>query len=170
MGNCYNYLKQYDKAIEYYDKVLRLDPDDLNGINNKGVALRDSRRYDEAIQQFQQLRSLGSPKIEVDLKMAYTYEEAGKFFSGQGQQDRAIDYFNRALPLSADKDKLTYFIGVAYSLKRDFPKAIETLERALTLTQKADNKTNIYRTLGNVYQEVGDTQKAQEYLRLAQGG
>lgn len=169
MGNAYNYLKQYDKAIEYYDKVLQLDPDDLNGINNKAVALREARRYDEALQLYQQLRSLGAPKSEVDFKMAYVYEEAGKFYSGQGQQDRAIGYFNQAMPLSKDKDKLTYFIGVAYSLKKDYSKAIEMLEKALSLTEKEENKGNIYRTLASVYQEAGNPEKAAEYARRVQG-
>ena len=169
LGNANNYLKQYDKAIEYYDQVLRLDPDDLNGINNKAVALRDSRRYDEALQLYSQLESLGSPKNELDFKRAYVYEEAGKYYSGQGQQDRAISYFNKAVPLSQDKDKMTYFIGVAYSLKKDYAKAIESLEKALSLTTKPDNKLNVYRTLASVYQEAGNLEKAAEYARLAQG-
>ena len=103
LGNSYNYLKQYGKAIEYYDQVLRLDPDDLNGLNNKSVALRDSRRFDEALQLLNQLRSMGSPKSEVDYKVAYVYEEAGKHYSNLGQQDRAIDYFNKAIPLSKEQ-------------------------------------------------------------------
>ncbi len=167
LGNAYNYLKQYDKAIEYYDHVLQLDPNDLNGINNKSVALRDAHRYDEALQLLDQLRSLGSPKTELDYKVAYVYEEAGKYYSSLGQQDRAISYFEKSIPLSTDKDKMTYFIGVAYSLKKNYPKAIESLEKALSLTVKEDNKVNIYRTLSSVYQEAGNPAKAAEYARLA---
>ncbi len=168
LGNAYNYLKQYDKAIEYYNKVLSLDPNDANAINNTGVALRDAQRYEEAIAQFKQLYAVGQEKSEVDFKLAYAYEEAGKYYSSQGQQDRAIAYFELALPLSKDPDKLTYFMGVAYSIKKEYPKAIAMLEKALSLTEKADNKANVYRTLSSVYQEMGNTEKASEYARLAQ--
>ena len=63
---------------------------------------------------------------------------------------------------------MTYFIGVAYSLKKEYPKAIESLEKALSLTAKEENKLNIYRTLSSVYQEAGDLAKAAEYAKLIQ--
>ncbi|MEL6635878.1 MAG: tetratricopeptide repeat protein [Bacteroidota bacterium] len=169
LGNTYNYLQQYPQAIEYYDRVLQLDPNDVNGTNNKGIALRDAKRFAEAIAHFQQLYALGSPKKEVDLKLAYTYEEAGKHYSGLGQQDRAIGYFQQAMPLSSDRDKLTYFIGVAHSLKKDFPQAIASLEKALSMTEKEENKVNIYRALASVHREAGNPAKAAEYTRRLGG-
>ena len=73
------------------------------------------------------------------------------------------------MPLSSDRDKLTYFIGVAHSLKKDFPQAIASLEKALSMTEKEENKVNIYRALASVHREAGNPAKAAEYTRRLGG-
>jgi len=157
LGNAHTYLKQPQKAIPFYDKVLRLDPNDKDAFNNKGVALRDAGKYADAIQYFSQLTSMGYPQSEVDIKLAYVYEVAGKKASEQGNQDLAIEYFEKGLKIGTEKDKLTYFLGVAYALKNDLPKAISTLENAIRLTEKPENKVNIY----SEYRRYGKCQQVQ---------
>ena len=39
-------MKQY----RYYDKVLKINPNDIDALLNKGLALDELGRYDEAIQ------------------------------------------------------------------------------------------------------------------------
>jgi tetratricopeptide (TPR) repeat protein len=44
--------KSYDDAIKAYDEAIRLDPNDADTRNNKGLALEFQGRYDEAIQAY----------------------------------------------------------------------------------------------------------------------
>ena len=168
LGNAYSYLKDPQKAISFYDKVLSLDTNDKDAVNNKAIALRDVRRFDEALQLTEQMRNLGFPKKEVDFKLAYIYEEGGKHYSTNGNLDLALSYFQKGLQFSPDKDKMTYFMGVTYALKKDYPQAIQHFERALQLTAQESNKVNIYRSLSGLYVEMGDQQKAQQYQQLMQ--
>ena len=41
-------LGNYSRTIEYYDKVLGIDPNDVNALNNKGLALDNLGNNTEA--------------------------------------------------------------------------------------------------------------------------
>lgn len=166
LGNCYTFQGQPLDALPYYKKVLSLDPSDKDGIHNMGVALRDAKNFEQSVAEFKKLYSLGYPKLEVDYKIAYVYEEAGKYYSGIGDQDKAIAYFKQGIALSTEKDKLTYFLGVAYALKKELGKAIETMNEALRITKDENNKINIYRALVGMHQEAGNTAEVQRYNAL----
>jgi len=172
LGNSYTFLKEPQKAIGYYDQVLTFDPNDIDGIHNKSIALREAKQFDQAINFTNRLRNTRYTQNELNIKLAYIYEEAGKHYSAGGDQDRAIQYFNEGLKITADKDKLTYFKGVAYALKKDYSTAIQILEQAVQMTAKEENRINIYRTLSGIYQDAGNLQKAQEYAQRlnASGG
>ena len=43
-------LKMYQEAIEYDDKVIEIDPTHIDALNNKGIALDDLGRSEEAIE------------------------------------------------------------------------------------------------------------------------
>ncbi len=167
LGNAHTYLKEYDKAIGYYGKVLSLDPDDVDAMNNRGIALRDSRKFDQAIQQFEQLRGTGLTDQQINEKIAYTYEDAGKYYSQQKNFQLAISNFEKALPLGNDKAKYTYFLGVAYANLNNFSKATELFTQAVTLADTDDNKANIYDMMSKIQLQLGDEQKATEYQQKA---
>ena len=42
--------KKMMRLIEYYDKVLAINPTFVDALNNKGVILKDLKRYDESIE------------------------------------------------------------------------------------------------------------------------
>ncbi len=168
LGNSYTFLKEPQKALGYYDQVLAFDPNDIDGIHNKSVALREAKQFDKAIKLTNRLRNTRYSQAELNIKLAYIYEEAGKHFSAAGNQDRAIQYFDEGLKITTEKDKLTYFKGVAYALKNDYTTAIQILEQAVQLTAKEENRVNIYRTLSEIYNNAGNIPKAQEYAQRLQ--
>ena len=45
-------LGRHEEAIEYYDRLLAIDPTEVNALNNKGVALAELGKYQEAIEYF----------------------------------------------------------------------------------------------------------------------
>jgi tetratricopeptide (TPR) repeat protein len=51
-GNEYYYKKEFQKAIEWYDKALEIDPNNVNVLYNKGVALGELDKYQETIERY----------------------------------------------------------------------------------------------------------------------
>lgn len=52
LGNCYDYLEQYDKAVEMYNKGLENHPYYYHLHFNKGVSLMRQEKYEEALECF----------------------------------------------------------------------------------------------------------------------
>ena len=53
---------KYDEAIVYYDKALEIKPNDVDALNNKGLALYNLERYEEAITYYEKA-------LEIDPKL-----------------------------------------------------------------------------------------------------
>ena len=41
----YKTIKNYKKAIDCFDKVLQIDPKDINVLNSKGIAYKNLKEY-----------------------------------------------------------------------------------------------------------------------------
>ncbi|MEF7637802.1 tetratricopeptide repeat protein [Bacillus thuringiensis] len=48
-------LERYEKAIECFDKALKLNPDDNGILLNKGIALDQMGKHEEAIEYYNQI-------------------------------------------------------------------------------------------------------------------
>jgi tetratricopeptide (TPR) repeat protein len=49
LGNCYDYLNQYDDAISFFEKVIGIDPFYADAWFNKGVSLKKMGRDKDAL-------------------------------------------------------------------------------------------------------------------------
>ena len=56
-GYAHNNLRQYEKAIEDYDKVLELNPNDASAYIGRGYAYNKLKQYGKAIGLFQSYRA-----------------------------------------------------------------------------------------------------------------
>lgn len=54
LGDCYDYLEQYEKAIEAYNKGLEISPYDYMLHFNKGVSQMNQELYESAMESFKQ--------------------------------------------------------------------------------------------------------------------
>lgn len=64
-------LEKYDEALQYYDKLLAIDPSYVNALNGKGNVLKDLERYNEALQYYD--RALSLDPINVDALNGQTF-------------------------------------------------------------------------------------------------
>lgn len=147
-----SYLKQsdalleqgdYQQALQYYEKALKLDPKNARAWNNKGKALGWLGRDEEAIKSYEKA-------IELDPKYAPTWDNKGWALDRLDRDEEAIICFDKALGLDP-KDAQTWE-GKAMSLGRH-EEAIKSYEKAIELDPK-----NIY---GMVQQERGTARSGQ---------
>ena len=83
--------EEWDKAVQFWSKVMAITPKDANALNHRGMALLQAERYQDAIADFEQIVTLdaGAYHALYYLGMIYKYEikDAGK----------AKTYFQRVL-------------------------------------------------------------------------
>ncbi len=88
MGSLYSDARDYERVLSYYREATNAFPEDsalsLSGHNNRGNALKELGRYDEAEQEFQMAlnvaSSMGSPMLEARI---LTNIASTQFLNGQ---------------------------------------------------------------------------------------
>jgi Tfp pilus assembly protein PilF len=57
-GNCYAVLKQYDKALEFYQRVLNINPNNKDAIRNMAVTYTNTGNTAKAQEYNSRLQSI----------------------------------------------------------------------------------------------------------------
>ena len=104
---CYNQLGQKDKAFEYYQKVMKDQPDDPDLIFNLGLLHEEMEDYDKAIVQFRKAFELNPQDTESILHCAQLYMEIKE------DNLKAIECFESALEADPDNAGIWNNLGIA---------------------------------------------------------
>ena len=97
--------QRYDKAISYFDKVLEIEPNNVDALFNKGRALGQLNRTAEGMSYIEKVL-----EIEPDNVDALGYK--GDYYFSSKQLDKAISYFHKVLkiePQHVDALGVPYF-------------------------------------------------------------
>jgi len=108
LGLAYRSKGDYDRAIKFYQKALKIDlkqlghdhPNVATRYNNMGVAFSRKREYDKAIEYYQKA-------LKIDLKqpgpdhprVAIGYNNIGLAYKRKGNYDKALEYYQKALKI-----------------------------------------------------------------------
>ena len=133
-------------AIAIYERIIKLDPGDVDTRKALAVLYRENGYPDAALEQ---LNAIADVRAE------------------RGQFDAAVEILHEALAFRpADVKSLVNLVEVHKRANRT-EKAVEVLEKELAATPDNVQLLNI---LGNIYFESGDVQKAEEiFTRIVTG-
>ena len=84
--------EQYDKAIDHYTEVLKLNPQQVEVYNNRGNAYRAKGNSDCAIEDY-------NTAIKLKPDYAEAYNNRGNAYRAKGEFDRAIEDHDAAIEL-----------------------------------------------------------------------
>ena len=99
-GEAHRLLEQYQEAIHDYDKSLDLDHSSIWPYHYKGMAYEELEQYELAIQSWEryiEVRLLESANWKNSEQAANAYCNIGFSYIELGQNQKAIDNFNKAL-------------------------------------------------------------------------
>ena len=77
-GNTFYLEGNYVKSLEYFDQILQVDPEYIDVLNNKGLALGKLGRYDEAITWYDKALEIEPENIDVLANKSNAVYELGK--------------------------------------------------------------------------------------------
>lgn len=89
---------KYDEAIQIYDEIIKIDPDNLRGWLNKGSLLEDQGKYNESLVCINEGIRL-APK---DPLIAYAWQQKTRFLGNHGNYTEAIEAYNESIRLNPD--------------------------------------------------------------------
>ena len=158
LGVTYQNLKQFDKAENNFKKALQLDADNSDSLNNYGQFLCDTERAEEADQYF--MKAASNPLYKTP-ELPYT--NAGICARLHQQQDRAAEYFNKALSFNPRIPPALLSMSEISFDKGNYPAARDYLKRYLDVARQTAKSL----WLGiRIEQELGDMNAVSSYALL----
>jgi tetratricopeptide (TPR) repeat protein len=112
---CYQQQKNLDKALEYYQKTLDLDPTNPDAAYNSGLILFSENRVDEALTYFEKALSIKADDPAF-------LEMAGRCYVHQANFEKAIECFEKAKIGYTDTEKIKFLDDLIAKLKEQIKK------------------------------------------------
>jgi tetratricopeptide (TPR) repeat protein len=135
LGMLQSAAKQSAGAVETYRKVLADQPDNWLALRGLGDALLNLGRHKEAIAQYEKALKENPDEVGVLNNFAWVLATSPKDDLRDG--DRAVELATKASKLTDDKEAhILSTVAAAYAETGDFEKALEWIEKALTLANQ----------------------------------
>ena len=164
------------RALKYYKSAAlharQIDNPQILGmiLNNKGVVLKDLKRYDSALQLFEESLVLNR-KANNQRQVRFNLNNIGTVLLAQQKPDEAMSYYENALSLNIQfKDTVEIInnlinLGAVNTSLKLYPKANNQLKEALALAVKSNFLDQQSRT----YAALRDLSNATQNYREAYG-
>ncbi|BAG02494.1 tetratricopeptide protein [Microcystis aeruginosa NIES-843] len=179
LGNVYNSLGEYQKAIEFHQQSLAIfrEIGDRGGeaasYNNLGNVYNSLGEYQKAIEFHQQSLAI---KREIGDRggEAKSYGNLGNVYYSLGEYQKASEFHQQSLAIDreiGDRGGEAYSynnLGTVYSSLGEYQKAIEFYQQSLAIKREIGDRggeAKSYGNLGNVYNSLGEYQKAIEFYQ-----
>jgi tetratricopeptide (TPR) repeat protein len=159
LGNAYYKIKDYDKAIDFFNKSIEQDPSLLHAHYNLSLALIQQGRGAEANEILQSL-------LEKDPDNTAVLQIIGYSLYVQGKGEEALDVFDKILELKSNDLNALYNRGIVLwdlNRKREAEKSFRELLGSISQENEELYPDTLF-NLGKLLIEMGDYGEALGYL------
>ena len=169
IGLQYIYRGDYNKALEYLIKAVKINPKDSNSYFCLGEIYLQKIDYDEAIKNYKNAIKFSQDTRNLPHNfVSQTYNNIGLVYYKKQEYDKAIENFDKAIEkCEDDKKSITGFynnIGFAYYKKGQYDDVIKKIEECIRKNYKSAETYNI---LANAYLQKGNINKSIEIYLTA---
>jgi tetratricopeptide (TPR) repeat protein len=177
LGNAYNSLGEYRRAIDYHEKHLAIAREivDRKGegqaLGNLGNAYHSLGDYPRVIEYYEKRLAI-TRDTEYPRGRGNALGGLGNAYYSLGDYHRAIEYHDQHLAIAREigdrrgESSALSGLGIAYYSLGDYRRAIEYHEKALVIAHEIGDRRgegNALGNLGTAYADLGDYRRAIEY-------
>ncbi len=153
MGVFHQKNNEIEKAVEEYNNVIKLDPDNAEVHINLGVIYKDKGDLDKAVEEYEKALAI-DPRLEVG------YNNLGVVYFLKGNYIEAIRHYQKAIEINPKNLESYVNLGIAYGMQKRSDEAIRAFQTAISINpQHAETQYN----LAIIYDENGEIEKALLY-------
>jgi len=150
IGNALDQNGTLREAMAHYQKALKINPDNVEALNNLGNDLRQTGRVDDAIIHYQKA-------LQIRPGFAAAHYNLGIALGQKGRLVEAIDQYREALRSDPDYVDARINLGGALLQTGRLDEAIAHLQKALQLNP---NLVGAHNNLGNAFLQKGNASEA----------
>lgn len=182
LGNANNYLKNFPKAFESYNKSLQFKQNSPEALSNLAITYKDAANhigttgnqanystalgyFQNSINTFDRLKPYAKDPNVMKQQMSATYLDWGRFYGEKLQNfNEALVYLKKAQELDPKGQEVYRLMGLCYASSGRLDEAISLFN---DLIKKQPDNANLYFNLGAFYGQKGKNAKAQELRQKA---
>lgn len=138
-GTVFRELKKYSKAILDFEEILRIDPNNINAINEIGITYEEQGKIEESIWFY----TIGIEKSNLNPTTAsYCYSNRGRLLLDQNRFDEALSDFTLAIEFSENKASAYRTRAEYFQSRGEFDRAL--IDFSLAIENASDDKSLYY--------------------------
>ena len=124
IGLIFKELGDYDKATQYWQKVISIDVNFKNSHFNLGLLFHELGNYKDALNCYKKT-------IEIDPGYDSAHSNMALIFAQLGENDKAKSHYNKAIDISPNNISSNINLGVLYFELGDYQKALNCYEKVI---------------------------------------
>lgn len=141
LGVQYLKLRQVNKAVDVLSEAVKLNPDSAPSRLNLGIALLESKQFAQAEEQLNEAVKRNSNSATAHMYLGIALLRQRKF--DEAERELVVATQANAAQLSM----ANYYLGGIYWRKKDYPRAVEQLEKYLASTPNAPDAERVRATI-----------------------
>ena len=162
---CEEGLRDADRAIESYRKILDIAPSHKEAIEALGRLYEGTERWAELVEVTRRQIRIVNDRAQK----AILYFKCGSVMESKfGKEDDAIRYYDAAIKTSPSCLPAVHGLRDLYLRKEDWPRVIQTLELEAKLWTEDKERAGVFAHIGQIYgDKLGDQERAIQYYESA---
>ena len=148
------------KKINYFTRAIELNPRLAPAYEKRGLHYYFQGKYDKVVDDF-------SNYIKLVPDEAYAYRMLGMAYLKIGTYEKAIVNLDKAISLAPDMSAAYSYRAEAFRRNGQLTKALDDAQKAIALESNLQILSDVYRTRGKVYQELGQDISANDNFKKA---
>jgi predicted O-linked N-acetylglucosamine transferase (SPINDLY family) len=146
-----------DLALKYFDQAIKINNKNSAIFNNKGIVLKELKRFEEAIQNY-------DAALHVDPKYAAAYNNKGNALQALKRFEEALQSYEAALDIKPDYIEALNNKGNALKELKRFDLALQSYEAALLVNPQF---AEVHNNKGNVLKDLKRFNEALQSYEVA---
>mgnify|MGYP005731448171 CR=1 FL=1 len=146
-----------DVAQEFYNQVLKIDPNHSAALNNLGIIFTKLKEYQKAKNCFEKV-------IEINPNYANAHNNLGLIFNELGEYQKAKECYEQAIKIDRNHSFAYNNLGAIFKELGEYQKAKECYEKAIEINP---NYANAHNNLGSVFSTIRQPKKSVGHYQKA---
>jgi len=162
-------LSSYQTAVNLYRASLKTDPAFAKAYTGLANAYYDRYYWPDFFKEnfLDSCLILADIALSIDDNLDEAYFIKGKYYRQNGNIEEALNNYDKTLKINPNYYSAYTEKGYLYAnVLSDNVKGLENYHKALTLVS-GDERPSLLRDLGNIYSDLGFTEKAKHYYQEA---
>jgi len=150
LGKCHQELKDYEKAIDYFERSKQADTKEFEILIDIAETQRMSGDFQGALKSIEKLSKAYDGEANLHYQWAHCLDDLGEY-------EDALTHYNRVLEISPSHPDTLFRLAYDFDLSGEDEKALEYYEKCI---EEVPVYTNAMINLGIIYEDNGEYEKA----------